>query len=127
MPANSNASGRTQTPGGEASMFAPTPIWARDAKPRRRTRKTRPLGTNRPAMDAGAEVVAAEAVTAEMLYEPLRVRPGHKRRGMLAAVIGAIIALVALIAGAGWYVSQQNDEGVAVLTPGAPETAPPLR
>jgi hypothetical protein len=124
MSVDFNAPEGERTPENEASMFAPTPIWARDTKKRRGRRIAASRAESDPAMDAGeagagAGVMGATtaAEPADTGYETRRVRRG----GVSAAAIAAGVAAAAVLAGVGWYASQRHQGGVAELTPaGAP-------
>jgi hypothetical protein len=111
----------------EGSMFAPTPIWDRDAKKRRKGRAARPAASRTvrdPALDAGEAGVMGAAEPADATYEtqPARRVEAH-RRGIPTGAVAAGVFAVAVIAGVGWYAtSRPHDSGIA-LTLGAPASS----
>jgi hypothetical protein len=114
-------------------MFAPTPLWDRDARKRRRDNggmaARRP--TSDPAMDAGEPGAGAGVLGATTAAEPLdpayetQTADIERRSGRGGMAAGAIVAGVVVVAGLGalgWYAGQLHDRGIAELTPGAPAT-----
>jgi hypothetical protein len=114
MSEDFNARQGARTPEDQASLFARTPVWARDAKPQ-----------SDPARDAGeagagAGVLGATtaAEPADAVYETQPARARARHGGASAAAVVAGLAAAASLAGVGWYASQQHPGGLAVLTPG---------
>lgn len=106
-------------------MFAPTPLWDRDARKRRGGRAVARRTARDPALDAG-EAGAGLAAVAEPVDTVYETQPassaeptGARRRGVSASVVAAGVVAAALIGAVGWYESQPHDNGVAELTPGA--------
>jgi hypothetical protein len=113
----------------ESSMFAPTPLWERDARKRRRG--GRPTARRQdPAIDAaeagaGAGVMGATTATepADTAYETQPANRGAARGGVAAGAVAAGVVVVAALGAVGWYASRAHDHGVAELTPGGPATS----
>ena len=132
MPVNFTAPEGATLPKTDGSMFAPTPLWDRAPKKRRRgasaaARQPR----NDPAMDAGEPGAGAGVLGATTAAEPLDpvyetqppVLAHSNRTGMVAGAIAVGVVVVAALGGVGWYASQSRAPGVAELTPGAPATS----
>lgn len=114
----------------ESSMFAPTPLWERDARKRRRGGRS-PARRQDPAIDAGeAGAGAMGATTAgepvDTAYETQPAERGTARGGVAAGAIGAGVVVVAALGAVGWYASRPHDHGVAELTPGGPTASGPV-
>lgn len=115
----------------ESSMFAPTPLWERDAHKRRRSDRFAARRSD-PAMDAGEAGAGAGVIGATTAAEPAdtayETRPAdlklHDVRGGVAAgAVGAGVVVAVALAGVGWYAGQRRDHGILELTPGAPATS----
>ncbi|MDB5448715.1 MAG: hypothetical protein JWQ97_4032 [Phenylobacterium sp.] len=130
MSVDMNATGG-RTPEDESSMFAPTPVWARETKKRRgRSGRSTPAGATAddPVLDAGEAGAGAGVIGAttaaepvDTIYETQAVRT-VERRGVPAGAIAAGLVAVAAIGGVAWYAMQPRDNGMAQLTPGATTT-----
>lgn len=116
----------------DGTMFAPTPLWDRAPKKRRRgaTAAARQQPAD-PAIDAGEPGAGAGVLGATTATEPLdatyETQPAAplraRRNGVAVGAIAAGVAVVAALGGVGWYASQSRAHGVAELTPGAPATS----
>jgi hypothetical protein len=122
---------RQTDPKTEGSMFAPTPLWDRAPKARRRAAATTRRPRNDPAMEAGEPGAGAGVIGATTAAEPLDIayetqaagtEPRVRRRGVGTAVAAGVVVVAALGA-VGWYASQPRAQGVAELTPGAPASS----
>lgn len=117
MPVDFTAPEGASAPTTEGTMFAPTPVWARDAKKRRRSARPAARRTfSDSAMAAGATTVDQPLDTP---LETFEARP-PRRNGMAIGAIAVGVVAVAALGAVGWHVSQPRSNGVAELTPGAP-------
>lgn len=132
MPVNFTAPEGATLPKTDGSMFAPTPLWDRAPKKRRRGASTAARQPhNDPAMDAGEPGAGAGVLGATTAAEPLDpvyetqppVLAHSNRTGVVAGAIAVGVVVVAALGGVGWYASQNRAPGVAELTPGAPATS----
>ena len=111
-------------------MFAPVPLWERQAKAHRRGRRAVRAARD-PALDPGEPGVGAAAMGAAPLadpadtlesesfrYEPIRSE--RRRSGAPAGLVIAGVAAVAAVGALGWYMNRPSDAGMAELTPGSP-------
>ena len=128
MAVDFSARDGARTTQNESSMFAPTPLWERDARKRRRG--GRPTARRHdPAIDAGEAGAGAGVMGATTASEPVdtayETQPadrGAARAGVATGAIAAGVVVVAALGAVGWYASRAHDRGVAELTPGAPAT-----
>ena len=132
MPVNFTDPEGATMPKTDGSMFAPTPLWDRAPKKRRRaTPEAARQPRNDPAMDAGEPGAGAGVLGATTAAEPLDpvyetqppVMEHTSRTGVVAGAIAVGVVVVAALGGVGWYASQSRAHGVAELTPGAPATS----
>lgn len=123
MPADFNSPEEGRAPQNDGSMFAPTPLWDRQA----RKRQGRGAADSRdPAIEAGEGVIGTGAAVepVDAVYETQPAEPRTARRsgvavGVLAAGVVAIVAVGAFA----WYASRPHDTGIAELTPGSTATS----
>ena len=112
----------------ETPMFAAVPAWERNSKRRGfggKARSAPPVVATEPVAPRNAADVAADEATfaAAPTYTTRTVK---KSGGGIAPVaIAAGVIAIGGLAAAGWYASQPHETGVAQLTPGSQDAAPP--